>query len=64
MSTMSTTPMATQVQASAIAESTDYQALMTEIKLTIDKNDLLFKQIQQSNYPNAGSYIGSKCSFC
>jgi hypothetical protein len=34
----------------------DYQILMTEIKTTIDKNDALFKQIQQSNYPNAGSY--------
>lgn len=34
----------------------DYQALMVEIKSTIDKNDTLFKQIQKTNYPNAGSY--------
>ena len=37
--------------------STDeYQLLLGEIKATIDKNDTLFKQIQQTNYPNAGSY--------
>ena len=37
-------------------ETSDYQTLINEIKTTIDKNDLLFKQIEQSNYPNAGSY--------
>ena len=36
--------------------STDYQNLLTEIKNTIDKNDKLFQQIQQANYPNAGNY--------
>ena len=36
--------------------ATEYQALIDEIQNTIDKNDTLFKQIQQSNYPNAGSY--------
>jgi len=36
--------------------SSDYTALMSEIQTTIDKNDALFKQIQESNYPNAGSY--------
>jgi hypothetical protein len=37
--------------------STDeYQLLLGEIQATIDKNDTLFKQIQQTNYPNAGSY--------
>lgn len=41
---------------SASGGISDYQILMTEIKTTIDKNDALFKQIQQSNYPNAGSY--------
>ena len=41
---------------SASGGISDYQILMTEIKTTIDKNDKLFKQIQQSNYPNAGSY--------
>jgi len=52
--------MTTQQQSStataSIDNSADYQTLMNEIKTTIDRNDLLFKQIQQSNYPNAGSY--------
>jgi len=51
-----TTITQTSASASAIANSADYQTLMNEIKTTINKNDLLFKQIQQSNYPNAGSY--------
>ena len=37
-------------------QAADYQALLGEIQTTIDKNDTLFKQIQQTNYPNAGSY--------
>ena len=44
-------------------ESTDYQALMSEIKITIDKNDTLFKQIQQANYPNAGSYTSDLLNY-
>lgn len=36
--------------------SASYQALLGEIKKTIDKNDQLFQQIQQANYPNAGNY--------
>ena len=43
-------------QSTVIAGSADYQILMSEIQQTINKNDLLFKQIQQSNYPDAGSY--------
>jgi hypothetical protein len=39
-----------------MAQSADYQIIMAEIKKSIDKNDALFKLIQQSNYPNAGSY--------
>ena len=39
-----------------LAASPDYQTLMTEIKSSIDKNNNLFSTIQQSNYPNAGSY--------
>ena len=35
---------------------TDYQALLSDIQTTINKNDILFKQIQQVNYPNAGTY--------
>ena len=40
----------------ATGSASDYQVLLSEIKTTIDKNDALFRQIQQSNYPNAGSY--------
>jgi hypothetical protein len=43
--------------------SSDYATLMNEIKLTIDKNDNLFKQIQQSNYPNAGSYTSDLLNY-
>ena len=39
-----------------MSSSPDYQTLMTEIKTSIDKNDKLFSTIQQSNYPNAGTY--------
>ena len=55
MSIQTTTTMSSG-ESSTLPESQDYQILMTEIKSTIDKNDLLFNQIQQSNYPNAGSY--------
>ena len=41
----------------------DYQLLLGEIKSTIDKNDSLFKQIQQSNYPNAGSYTSDLLNY-
>lgn len=34
----------------------DYDNLVNEIKNTIEKNNRLFQQIQQSNYPNAGNY--------
>jgi hypothetical protein len=34
----------------------DYENLVNEIKNTIEKNNTLFQQIQQSNYPNAGNY--------
>ena len=46
----------TQPATAAADGASDYTTLMNEIKATIDKNDTLFKQIQQSNYPNAGSY--------
>jgi hypothetical protein len=36
--------------------ASSYQSLLTEIQNTIDRNDKLFQQIQQSNYPNAGNY--------
>jgi len=41
---------------SALDVSSSYQNLLLEIKNTIDKNDKLFQQIQQANYPNAGNY--------
>ena len=47
----------------AIANSTDYQTLMNEIKTTIDKNDTLFKQIQQANYPNDGAYTSELLNY-
>jgi hypothetical protein len=47
----------------AIANSSDYQTLMTEIKTTLDKNDALFKQIQQANYPNAGAYTSELLNY-
>lgn len=50
MATNSTIPL------NVVTGSTDYQNLLTEIKNTIDKNDRLFQQIQQANYPNAGNY--------
>lgn len=45
------------------ASSTDYQNLLYDIKNTIDKNDALFKQIQQSNYPNAGQYTSDLLNY-
>ena len=53
MTTVSSTPSVPQT---ATGSASDYQTLISEIKTTIDKNDALFKKLQQSNYPNAGSY--------
>jgi hypothetical protein len=60
MSTQTTIPKA---NSSSSGEISDYQLLMSEIKTTIDKNDALFKQIQQSNYPNAGSYTSDLLNY-
>ena len=49
-----TTP--NQTQSNSMAGSADYQSLMNDIKTTIDKNDNLFKLIQKSTYPDAGTY--------
>ena len=49
-----TTP--NQSQSNSMAGSADYQSLMNDIKTTIDKNDNLFKLIQKSTYPDAGTY--------
>jgi len=46
-----------------ISTNSDYQTLLSEIKNTIDKNDLLFKQIEQANYPNAGSYTSDLMNY-
>jgi len=46
-----------------LASTSDYSALMSEIQSTIDKNDALFKQIQESNYPNAGSYTSDLINY-
>jgi hypothetical protein len=50
MATNTTRPL------NAATVSRDYQILLNSIKNTIDKNDRLFQQIQQANYPNAGKY--------
>jgi len=47
----------------SITDASDYQSLMSEIKITIDKNDSLFKQIQSTNYPNAGSYTSDLLNY-
>ena len=49
-------PLPINNQSSATDPSADYKSLIREIQSTIDKNDSLFKQIQLTNYPNAGSY--------
>ena len=41
----------------------DYQLLLTDIKNTINNNNTLFKEIQQSNYPNAGSYASDLLNY-
>ena len=46
-----------------LSSTDDYTALMFEIQTTIDKNDALFKQIQQTNYPNAGSYTSDLLNY-
>lgn len=46
----------TNIPLNSVTGSRDYQHLMAEIKNAIDKNDQLFQQIQQANYPNAGTY--------
>lgn len=56
ITTMSATPAATTASLSALDKSSSYNTLLLEIKNTIDKNDQLFQQIQQANYPNAGRY--------
>jgi hypothetical protein len=54
--TMTTVSSAPSAPKTATGSAEDYQTLISEIKTTIDKNDALFKKLQQSNYPNAGSY--------
>ena len=53
---MTTQTTAASAASNAVASSSTYQALLTEIKKTVDRNDQLFQQIQQANYPNAGNY--------
>jgi len=56
-----TTP--TPTQSGSMAGSADYQTLMSDIKTTIDKNDNLFKLIQKTNYPDAGSYTSDLLNY-
>jgi hypothetical protein len=46
-----------------IVSSVDYQSLMMEIKNTINKTDAVFKEIQKSNYPDAGSYTSELINY-
>ena len=55
--------MGTPSTSNDLSSTADYSALMSEIQSTIDKNDALFKQIQQSNYPNAGSYTSDLMNY-
>jgi hypothetical protein len=57
------TPTPTIKTVIATGSASDYQVLLSEIKTTIDKNDALFKKIQQSNYPNAGSYTSDLLNY-
>ena len=60
LTTIPQTTRATSVTGSSSGSATgtagNYEILLNEIKQTIDKNDRLFQQIQQANYPNAGQY--------
>ena len=56
--------MATETTGPAfMANSSDYQVIMNEIKKSIDKNDAFFKLIQKSNYPNAGTYASDLLNY-
>jgi hypothetical protein len=54
---------ATTIPLTAATANSDYQNLLTAIKNTIDKNDRLFQQIQQANYPNAGNYTSDLLNY-
>jgi len=43
--------------------NTAYKNLLNDIKITIDRNDELFKQIQKSNYPDAGQYTSDLLNY-
>ena len=49
--------------ANSLNATSDYTNLITEIENTIKKNDVLFQQIQKSNYPNPGSYQSDLVNF-
>jgi hypothetical protein len=51
------------VSGSATSTAGNYEILLNEIKQTIDKNDRLFQQIQQANYPNAGQYTSDLLNY-
>jgi len=53
----------TTIPVSGSTGTNDYQNLITEIKNTINKNDQLFQQIQQANYPNAGQYASDLLNY-
>lgn len=53
----------TTIPQTGASVSSDYQNLLNAIKNTIDKNDRLFQQIQQANYPYAGNYTSDLLNY-
>lgn len=60
---LNATSAATSGSGTATGTSGNYEILLNEIKQTIDKNDRLFQQIQQANYPNAGQYTSDLLNY-
>lgn len=54
--TTAQSPNLTPATTAFMASSPDYQTLMRDIKESINRNEQLFTTIQESNYPNAGTY--------
>ena len=63
MSSSTTQPASSTNSQNVATGSNEYQILLNEIKNTIDRNDTLFKQIQQANYPNAGTYASDLLNY-
>ena len=53
----------TNIEDSGSVGNIAYKNLLNDIKITIDRNDELFKQIQKSNYPDAGQYTSDLLNY-